>query len=412
MSRFTVIAIVVAAILVALAVLLIVRRRRYVSDLRGRGWTFESSPVLESVLDHSAPPFGLGFTRAVDESISGTTSTGVAFHVFEYTCRGGGPPFDARLASLRLPLALPPIFVSQHLVRSGVNLASVQIDPAVEVRTDREDAARAFLSPSVKSAINDFGQATRGLDLSIDGDHLVSVGAPKNPEELASYLESLARVVTALDVDGLASFAVPPPLPRFGFFGRPDWVFVDRDDSLIAKYDLTTVGSHHRTERAIRGDNDGLPIEAFIHRWQTQRREAYIDSQGKPKTRTVTEQHEETVTAVWLPFPLPQLSINGGRGGQRVKFELEEFNQRFAVRTSQPKFAYDVIHPRTMEYLMRTDPPDLAIEGQVIRFTPARHDTLLIGQCADFAHEFLGRVPAFVWRDLGVDAAAFRRALR
>ena len=34
----------------------------------------KSKPALESVLDHHAQPFGLGFVRKVDEAISGTTA--------------------------------------------------------------------------------------------------------------------------------------------------------------------------------------------------------------------------------------------------------------------------------------------------------------------------------------------------
>jgi len=33
----------------------------------------------------------------------------------------------------------------------------------------------------------------------------------------------------------------------------------------------------------------------------------------------------------------------------------------------------------------------------------------LIGFCADFAHEFLSRVPSFVWKNLQITRPAFRR---
>jgi hypothetical protein len=33
-----------------------------------------------------------------------------------------------------------------------------------------------------------------------------------------------------------------------------------------------------------------------------------------------------------------------------------------------------------------------------MRFSVDKHDTQLIGLCADFAHEFFGRVPSFVWK--------------
>ena len=83
-NTIVIILIAIAVLMLALAAFLIIRRQRYVRALGGRGWTFESRPALESVLDHHAPPFGLGFVRKVDEQVSGTTSAGIPFRVFEY----------------------------------------------------------------------------------------------------------------------------------------------------------------------------------------------------------------------------------------------------------------------------------------------------------------------------------------
>jgi hypothetical protein len=83
-STIVIILIAMALLVLAVIAFLIIRRQRYVRALRGRGWTFESRPALESVLDHHAPPFGLGFERKVDEAVSGTTAAGVPFRVFEY----------------------------------------------------------------------------------------------------------------------------------------------------------------------------------------------------------------------------------------------------------------------------------------------------------------------------------------
>jgi hypothetical protein len=82
----TVVIILIAVVLLVLTIIafLIIRRQRDVRALRGRGWTFESRPALESVLDHHAPPFGISFVRKVDDAISGIISSGVSFRVFEY----------------------------------------------------------------------------------------------------------------------------------------------------------------------------------------------------------------------------------------------------------------------------------------------------------------------------------------
>jgi hypothetical protein len=410
MSNTIVIILVAIGVLVlAVIAFLIIRRQRYIRALHGQGWTFESRPALESVLDHHAPPFGIGFVRKVDEAISGTTANGVPFRVFEYASSEGGSEFDDRVASLRLPVSLPDLFISTNGVRSGVQLAPIEVDPGFEVRASDSAYARRVLSAGVLDAITSFGQAGHRVDLSVDGQQLVAVGAPKDPDQLHTYLEELARIATAIDPSSLLPYQTPPPPPGFGFYGHPDWQLIGRDDAVIAKYDLTTAGFGHTTEKVIRGSNDGLPIEACIHRWKTQRTETYTDSEGRTQTRTVTENHSEILTAITMPFSFPLISVGGGWGGKEVWFESEEFNDRYTVRTDDPKFASDVIHPRTMEFLMAVQPPGFRIEGSVMRFSVDKHDTQLIGFCADFAHEFFGRVPSFVWKNLQITHPAFRR---
>ncbi len=145
----TVIVVAVVIVVVALIAFLIVRRQRYIRALRGRGWTFESSPVLAWVLDHHAPPFGLGFVRDVDEAISGTTTTGVPFRVFEYNCAEAGPKFDQRLASLGLRTALPDLFVSAGPARAGVRGGAGRPRPQPDRHRGRSDlrAGRAVPRP-------------------------------------------------------------------------------------------------------------------------------------------------------------------------------------------------------------------------------------------------------------------------
>ena len=53
-STVVIILVVIAVLILSLIAFLIIRRQRYVRALRGRGWTFESRPPLEWVLDHHA----------------------------------------------------------------------------------------------------------------------------------------------------------------------------------------------------------------------------------------------------------------------------------------------------------------------------------------------------------------------
>jgi hypothetical protein len=161
-TEIIIIIIVIAVLLLGLIAFFIIRRQRYVRALRGRGWIFESRPSLESVLDHHAPPFGLGFVRKVDEAISGQTTTGVPFRVFEYTSSEGGQKFDDRLASLQLALPLPDMFISTDSARSGVRLPQVEVDPRYQARAANPDYSRA-LSP-LRSSMQSLPLAKTGIE--------------------------------------------------------------------------------------------------------------------------------------------------------------------------------------------------------------------------------------------------------
>jgi hypothetical protein len=280
----------------------------------------------------------------------------------------------------------------------------------LHVTTAHPEYAITVLAGPVTKALREFRVIAGHLDVSMDGHSLVAVGAPKDPDKLHDYLNALDAVKAAFEATELRAYKTKLRKAKFRFYRRPDWRLVGNDDSLIDKYGLTRQGHHHSTEKVVRGSNGGLPLEAFIHRWQTTKIIHYRDSKGRRRTREVTEYHDETVIFVELPFSVPLLSVNAPGGGRKVQFEWEEFNDSFTVRTTDPKFAYDVIHPRTMEYLTATGPIPFAINGSMMRFFPRTHDTLVIGSCADVAHGLWSRVPSFLWKDLGVTPPIFRRS--
>jgi hypothetical protein len=49
-------------------------------------------------------------------------------------------------------------------------------------------------------------------------------------------------------------------------------------------------------------------------------------------------------------------------GFDDIDFESVEFSKRFYVKSSDKRFAYDVIHPPVMEYLLASQPPTIDIE--------------------------------------------------
>lgn len=90
------------------------------------------------------------------------------------------------------------------------------------------------------------------------------------------------------------------------------------------------------------------------------------------KTR---ETHDLSFLLVHLPFPLmPDLVIQYERlrdrlatalGFDDIDFESAEFSHKFYVQASDRRFAYDVVHPRMMEFLLETPAPLVELKDGV-----------------------------------------------
>lgn len=114
---------------------------------------------------------------------------------------------------------------------------------------------------------------------------------------------------------------------------------------------------------------------------------------------------------VHLPWQTPPLLIRpegifdkiaGAFGFDDIDFESAEFSRRFYVKSTDKRFAYAVIHPRMMEFLMREQPPMLDIEGGAIccsdgqrRWQPADYELRIA-----FLRQFLEHWPRHLQRDL------------
>lgn len=89
---------------------------------------------------------------------------------------------------------------------------------------------------------------------------------------------------------------------------------------------------------------------------------------------TQTHTYRFSYLILHLPFAnVPDLLIRregmfdklaGVFGFDDIDFESAQFSKRFHVKSPDKKFAYDVIHPRMMEYLLGSDPPTVDIENR------------------------------------------------
>ncbi len=398
--------VVVLAVAAVVGAVLLARRRHYLGQVRALGWSHDARPELTAVGDLQAPPFGMGIGRSIDELVTGTTAAGFGFRVFEYGYSGAGPKYSGRVAALELPFALPDAFLSdaEH-ARTGIASGGRSLVQAQDggLRAIATDASLATdLLAAAGAGVHGFARATGAVDLGIDGNHLVASGAPKDPEKLASFLAALDPIAQAVVAStALSGRSVPRPAPS-AFYGHPDWRHVGVDDSVLDWYPVSTGGYGHRTEDLVRGLRDRIRLDAFTHHWKTDRTETTTDSEGHTHTRTVTDHHSEPVCGFVLPFSLPAISVNGRRVGRKVQFESSDFNEAFTVRTDDPKFASDVTHPRMMEWLLATGPRGWTASGPVVVFEVERHDLLIVDQCETVLRGWLGRMPRFVWQDLGL----------
>ncbi len=98
---------------------------------------------------------------------------------------------------------------------------------------------------------------------------------------------------------------------------------------------------------------------------------------------TQTHTYRFSYLIVHLPFAgVPDLLIRregmfdklaGAFGFDDIDFESAEFSKRFHVKSPDKKFAYDVLHPRMMEFFLADDSPAVDIEFGRCCLSDGRH---------------------------------------
>ncbi|MCR9244226.1 MAG: hypothetical protein NXI31_04285 [bacterium] len=95
-------------------------------------------------------------------------------------------------------------------------------------------------------------------------------------------------------------------------------------------------------------------------------------SNGKSTTTTT---YRFSYLIVHPPWDTPPLLIRpegffdkvaGAFGFDDIDFESVEFSKKFFVKSSDKRFAYDVVHPRMMEFLLAERPPMIDIEDRAL----------------------------------------------
>jgi hypothetical protein len=173
-------------------------------------------------------------------------------------------------------------------------------------------------------------------------------------------------------------------------------------DDRYGEFSCLKRGSNRYANNILTGSSAGRAFCGFDYHYETHS----TDSEGK----TQTHHHSFSAVMVETGLPLEPLSIRsesffdkiGGLFGfDDIDFESDEFSRTFHVKAPNRRWAYDVLHQETMEYLLHA--PRFAIEFSGPRvlaqrdslFKPTDFETAL-----DVIAGIVDRLPKSVLREM------------
>jgi hypothetical protein len=94
--------------------------------------------------------------------------------------------------------------------------------------------------------------------------------------------------------------------------------------------------------------------------------------------------------------------LAGAIGFEDIDFESADFSRRYHVRSSDRRFAFDVLHPRMIEWMLDAAPPTFEVTGGVLlvvsggdRWAPGEFQ-----RAAGWTESFFGRWPDYLVKDM------------
>jgi hypothetical protein len=188
------------------------------------------------------------------------------------------------------------------------------------------------------------------------------------------------------------------------FAARRGWRYIERDKSLRDRFRGAPFGKGHGREarHILRGEHRGRPILIFEY--------IYKETQGSGDQQS-TQTYRHTVATVSLPAPKPTLEIRregigrkilGMVGVRDLQLESEQFNETYHIKTDDERFAYDILHPRMMEWML-ADQRALNYgfrfdRGDLVVWDRERIELAKVPRMLDYVCDVLDQVPSFVWK--------------
>ncbi len=179
---------------------------------------------------------------------------------------------------------------------------------------------------------------------------------------------------------------------QLGFMFYPGGRF--HFEKQFSSFELFQRGRSRRSYNLIEGRSDGIEVRMFDYQYTT----------GSGKNRTT---HRKSVclleTASRRGSIFPHVIIRPESlfdrfasmvGFNDIDFESVEFSRKFFVKSRDRRFAYDLIHPRMMEFLLRVGSIHIEVASRAVlihhdrRLAPDRWPGLL-----NIGMRFLEQVP-------------------
>lgn len=190
------------------------------------------------------------------------------------------------------------------------------------------------------------------------------------------------------------------------FAAEHGWQYLDRGDAKLENRFLDEpfgVGHDRQARHVFRGEHRDRKILAYEYSYKTYT----TDGEGRRRAET----HQFTLTSVYLPKPKPVLEIAreglgrkllGFVGVRDLQLESEQFNETFHIKTDNDRFAYDILHPRMMEWML-ADQRALSTtfrfeRGDLMTWDRGRIDLAKVQWMLEYLCDVVDQVPSFVWK--------------
>ena len=188
------------------------------------------------------------------------------------------------------------------------------------------------------------------------------------------------------------------------------WYSAERDAGYDVRYsamDCLRQGSNRYAHNIVRGKYRERDFDAFDYHYETYSR----DSKG----RRQTNHHHFSAVIVATTLPVKPLFIRPERffdkvteffGLDDIDFESAEFSRSFYVQAADKKWAFDVIHQETMEFMLASPRYSVQFAGRhVIAWTGRRFNSSQHEAAMDLIGGVLDRLPESLIREISEAAA-------